>query len=96
MHLVANVERMGHAVTALDDGSLLVTAGQRSLGSCGRLAWQTLGDVELGSAYATSWTGGMTLREGRLGHSATRLRDGSVLVVGGTDSRTAEVYRPAR
>jgi N-acetylneuraminic acid mutarotase len=46
------------------------------------------------------WTAGLSMRSPRVGHTATRLPDGQVLVMGGygTDTilRTAEVYDPVK
>lgn len=90
--------RTNHAAVALSDRSVLVVGG----------AGGANGDVALPSAEVFdprqgNWRRVEALREGRTGHTATRLADGRVLVAGGESvaggarraMATAEVFEPA-
>lgn len=87
--------RMGHTITMLRDGRVLITGGARNIGFRSELASAEIYDASNGTFSAT---GSMTTP--REGHTATMLRDGRVLVVGGSDNGahtldSAEVYDPA-
>src|SRR5713226_5303864 len=69
-------ERMGHTITMLRDGRVLITGGARNIGYRSELSSAEIYDPSTG-AFAT--TGSM--RTPREGHTATMLRDGRVLVV---------------
>jgi hypothetical protein len=94
--------RLGHTATALAGGEVLLAGGQPRLG----VNVPALATAERYDPAARRFvaTGAMLSR--RSGHTATRLRDGRVLVVGGRDSTcfdtcpqiywaTAELYDPA-
>ncbi len=88
-------ERMGHTITMLRDGRVLITGGARNIGFRSELSSAEIYDPSTGT-FAT--TGSM--RTPREGHTATMLRDGRVLIVGGSDNGThtldsAEIYDPA-
>ena len=79
----------GHASIGLDDGRLLVVGGSEMPANV--WVWQPA---------ATAWSVVEPLAEGRIGPSANRLLDGSVLVTGGFDEdnmavSSAEVWDPA-
>ena len=93
--------RVGHSATLLANGKVLISGGstgQLSLGS----ALPNLASAELYDpvTHAFSPTGSMTFA--RAGHTATLLRDGRVLIVGGAPSggtggapvASAELYDP--
>jgi hypothetical protein len=93
------VPRSLHSMTTLTDGTVLVvggvTTGDASEGFDG------LPDVASAEIYdpgADRFTATASLLTERSGHSATLLRDGRVLVAGGTNAdgepRTAELYDP--
>lgn len=89
------VPRQGQTITMLHDGRVLLTGGVRNIGFRSELASAELYDPSSGTFSAT---GSMTIP--REGHTATLLRDGRVLIVGGSDNGThtldsAEVYDPA-
>jgi uncharacterized protein YjdB len=87
--------RKNHAATRLSNGKVLVTGG-----------WDAIGPVPVSSVTATAelydpaantWAPVASMSHARLGHTATLLSDGRVLVVGGTnaiDLLAAEIYDP--
>jgi hypothetical protein len=83
--------RIGHAVTELEDGRVLVTGGGLAGDTLGRLDFSTISrsaevfDVEAGRFVPmTDGFGQPTpLHEPRAFHTATRLDDGTVLLAGG-------------
>jgi len=90
--------RLRHSATQLLDGTVLVAGGctGSSVDACGpaRISAE-LFDPRLGTWAATA----ETMLGARLGHTATRLPDGRVLVVGGRRNAPvadAELYDPAR
>jgi uncharacterized protein YjdB len=90
-----NVARWLHTATLLNDGTVLI-AGGSDLAS-----QETLDSAEIYSPTAGTFTllpG--TLNTARVGHTATLLNNGQVLIVGGYDPETgliadAELYDPA-
>lgn len=87
--------------TLLGDGSVLVTGGSTSLSHGGAIALAELYDPGAGK-----WTPIGNMAEARYGHTATLLREGTVMVVGGvgngddhptinTSLVSAERYDPA-
>jgi hypothetical protein len=91
------VPRWGHTATLLSDGRVLITGGSRTAdASLIALASAELYDPASGTF---SPTGDLTVP--RLGHTATLLSDGRVLVAAGIEARdasvlaSAELYDPA-
>jgi len=89
------VPRAGQTITMLRDGRVLLTGGVKNVGFRSELASAEIYDPASGTFSAT---GSMSVP--REGHTATLLRDGRVLVVGGSDNGThtldtAEVYDPS-
>jgi hypothetical protein len=89
------VARQGHTITMLHDGRVLIAGGARNVGFRSELASAEIYDASAGTFTAT---GSMSVP--REGHTATALRDGRVLIVGGSDNGThtldsAEIYDPA-
>jgi N-acetylneuraminic acid mutarotase len=90
------IGRALHTATLLLDGRVLVVGGVSvTLRDGGRFPNQSVG-AEIYDPAIDRWsrTGPMSLD--RLGHTATLLHDGRVLVAGGLDtaSRSAEIYDP--
>src|SRR5277367_6421820 len=89
------VPRAGQTITMLSDGRVLLTGGVQNAGYRSELASAEIYDPSAGTFTAT---GSMSVP--REGHTATMLRDGTVLIVGGSDNGihtlgTAEIYFPA-
>lgn len=92
--------RLGHAVTLLPGGEVLVTGSEKFLGRppASRLGAELYDPAGLGTSRAPA---GGDLVQVRYGHTATLLPDGRVLVVGGWDAYSgvvavsAELYDPA-
>lgn len=87
--------REGATITMLPDGRVLVAGGAQNVGFRSELASAEIYDPSSGTFSAT---GSMSIP--REGHTATALRDGRVLIVGGSDNGThtldsAEIYDPA-
>jgi len=72
--------RRSHASTRLQDGRVLVTGG---IGRCDAQVCVTLPGAELYDPQSGQWASAASMPQGRIGHSATLLQDGRVLVVGG-------------
>ncbi|BDU77020.1 Kelch repeat-containing protein [Mesoterricola sediminis] len=94
--------RYDHQATVLGDGRVLVTGGLPLRGS----DVQALAGCEVYDPVLQRFTSASALARARAGHTATRLKDGRVLVVGGRDStclftcpvtiwRSAELFDPA-
>ena len=78
-----NNARYLHTATRLLDGTVLVVAGMNS-DIFGNFTY--LSDSEIYDPNSRNWTEiGSTLNSGRVGHTATRLLDGTVLVTGGAN-----------
>jgi N-acetylneuraminic acid mutarotase len=89
------VPRAGQTITMLRDGRVLLTGGVQNAGFRSQLSSAEIYDPAAGTFSAT---GSMSVP--REGHTATILRDGSVLVAGGSDNGihtldTAEIFDPS-
>jgi N-acetylneuraminic acid mutarotase len=90
--------RVGHAATLLHSGLVLINGGgEGTISANGQLHWELVPTAELYNPDTNEWilTGSPSLP--RSHHTATLLRDGNVLVVGGSDSggtvlADAEIY----
>ncbi len=84
-----NAFRSSHTATLLSNGQILVAGGGSSLSQ-----WTPDNTAELFDPTISAFniTGGMA--KPRLGHSATLLLDGRVLITGGTSEKAAELYTP--
>jgi N-acetylneuraminic acid mutarotase len=97
-----NSARSGHTATLLPDGSVLVVGGDSSSGSGPSFP---LASTERYTAHNGQWSAAAALAQSRAFHTATRLADGRVLVVGGVTGgasgystetvATAEIFDPA-
>lgn len=91
-----NQGRLWHAATRLADGRVLVSGGAR----VSRGFYFSLASAEIYDPTAGRWASTGSLSAPRHGHTATLLRDGRVLVLGGQDENalyigTVEIYDPA-
>jgi len=89
------IQREGQTITMLRDGRVLITGGARNIGFRSELSSAEIYDPSSGAFSATG-----SMATPREGHTATLLRDGRVLVVGGSANGvraldSAEIYDPA-
>ncbi|HZC46846.1 MAG TPA: kelch repeat-containing protein [Candidatus Acidoferrum sp.] len=89
------VPRAGQTITMLHDGRALLTGGVRNAGFRSQLASAEIYDPATGTFSATG-----SMSTPREGHTATILRDGRVLIVGGSSNGvqtagSAEIYDPS-
>jgi len=89
------VPRTGQTITMLRDGRVLLTGGDQNAGFRSQLASAEIYDPGSGTFTATG-----SMSTPREGHTATMLRNGRVLVVGGSPNGiqttgSAEIYDPA-
>ena len=90
--------RSSHAATLLADGRVLVTGGSTvSTGTA--QGYINNASAEIYDPVANTWTATPPMSAARSHHTATRLADGKVLVVGGENALylvepTAEIYDP--
>jgi N-acetylneuraminic acid mutarotase len=88
------VARQGATATLLNDGRVLLAGGVQNVGFRAELSSAELYDPVAGTFTATG-----SMQTPREGHTATLLRDGRVLVAGGSDNGvhtldSAEIYDP--
>ena len=96
-----NSPRSGHTATRLNDGRVLISGGSPGQAPGGRTI--ELATSELFDPASKSFAQSATMAISRFGHSAVRLLDGRVLVMGGTrcntvfcsQTATAELFDPA-
>lgn len=92
---------MHHTASLLHDGRVLIAGGWHAYGA-GGAPDQAVPAVALFDPKADTWSIGAPLHQARLGHVATTLSDGRVLVVGGNGKfldpapvTGGEIYDPA-
>ena len=84
--------RKDHTATLLLDGRLLVAGGSQDFTAAdGSLASRTLASVEIFDPETGSWAMAAPMLHARALHSATLLRDGRVVVLGGAAVTTFPV-----
>ena len=87
-----NTFRYGHTATLLPDGKVLVCGGGAA-GQGGPV--ELLSSVELYDPGNEIWVSGADLNTPRIDHTATLLAGGQVLIAGGGNSVSVELYDPA-
>jgi HEAT repeat protein len=93
-----NLARNGHTTTLLPNGRELIAGGYVHTEIAG-VTNRILSSAQLNDPASGKWTETGTMNVPRHSHTATLLRDGKVLVAGGTDSNghaldSAELYNP--
>jgi N-acetylneuraminic acid mutarotase len=94
-----NSARYGHSATLLSDGKVLVAGGCTNSEAGITLCDQYVGTAEVYDPSTGAWTKTGTMNTPRIGHTASLLPDGTVLIAGGTDQNkapvaAAEIYDP--
>ena len=91
--------RESHTATLLNDGKVLITGGHR--GRRSEITIYTSAEIYNPERGTFTATGNLTVKRHK--HDATRLADGRVLIIGGSDERdgdgayrNGEVYNPAK
>ena len=84
--------RFGHTATLLRDGRVLVIGGEHPTDDPQGLGIATVAGAMVWDPGTASFSHAGSLAEARSGHTATLLRDGRVLVVGGYDYDDCEGY----
>ncbi|MBI4577244.1 MAG: hypothetical protein HY722_13380 [Planctomycetes bacterium] len=93
---VLRVPRVGCTATALVGGEILVAGGLEPRLSAGGLGFTALDSIErLDPVTGSSRASAARLAGPRVGHTATRLGSGRVLLVGGHPGRETASYDPA-
>ncbi|HUP68811.1 MAG TPA: kelch repeat-containing protein [Acidimicrobiales bacterium] len=85
--------RLSHTATLLEDGRVLVAGGIRDEGGRGQ-AERNYASAEIFDPVTEQWTFTEALREARNLHTASRLADGRVLVVGGIGTPLIDLAHP--
>ncbi len=87
--------RSFHTATLLPDGTVLVAGGGGPvIPGSHTSSFDLLASAELFDPRTGSWTATASMNEARYFHTATLLRNGTVLVIGGTTG-SAELYDPS-
>lgn len=84
------VVRFGHTATLLADGRVLLAGGSAEIGGG---VFTPVSSTEIFDPDFPSFRAAGSMRTPRFGHAAARLRDGSVLIVGGAPAE-AELFNP--
>jgi N-acetylneuraminic acid mutarotase len=90
-----NVVRSQHTATLLNNGQVLIAGGRNGTEEY----IPNLDNAELYDPFTGTWSTTGSMNVGRQSHTATLLKDGKVLVAGGTDGydwlASAELYNPS-
>ncbi len=87
--------RANHTATLLTDGTVLVVGGDWRSASPSNPQARTYTTVERYDPATDHWASAAPMSVARANHTATRLPDGTVLVIGSDGGGTAERYDPA-
>jgi Bacterial Ig-like domain (group 2)/Galactose oxidase, central domain len=86
--------RFGHTATLLSNGMVLVVGGTNVAPPSGQTL-PVLASAELYNPVTGAWLPTGSMSTARSGHTATALKNGLVLVEGGSGTTSAELYDPA-
>jgi N-acetylneuraminic acid mutarotase len=89
-----NIARAGHSATALANGKILVVSGYAYASVDGEQSPTVLNSAEIYDPRSEGWALTGSAYYARTGHTATLLRNGKVLVAGGTYDTNTELYDP--
>jgi hypothetical protein len=97
LHTSTLVPRISHTATLLPDGKVLIAGGRAcDVRGC---SFDRLSSAELFAPATETFSATGSMSFARAGHTATLLKNGTVLLTGGGDSlsadKTAEIYDPA-
>jgi hypothetical protein len=81
--------RIEHTAASLSDGRVLIAGGYAS-----DLTTDALASAEIYDPATGKFTSAGSMAQARIGHTATSLPDGRILIAGGTASSEAEIYDP--
>ena len=84
-----NTARINHTATLLADGRVLIVGGTSVSGAL--TSAEIFDPANPGGGFRVL---SATMGAARAGHTATRLHDGTVLIAGGDDAGTAEIFKP--
>jgi hypothetical protein len=87
-----HIARADHALATLSDGRVLVTGGLTPSGA--GLNTVDVASTEIFNPANGTFSDGPLMTVPRFNHSAITLNDGRVLVLGGNNKRSAEVFTP--
>ena len=86
---ILNTPRIDHTATLLADGRVLIAGGTSASGAL--TSAEIFDPANPGAGFRVL---SATMGAARAGHTATRLHDGTVLIAGGDDAGTAEIFKP--
>ena len=85
-----SADRYAHTATLVPNDKLLITGGSHYNGSF----WDVLSSCEIYNLSTNTWSDIESMNKQRTGHTATLLSEGKVIVVGGTNETSCEIYTP--
>lgn len=83
-------ERVGYTATLLPNGKVLFAGGGAGYGQAG----YGIGSMYVYDPNTQSYTFLGNMKRKRAGHTATVLKDGSIVFIGGSGHREIEIYKP--
>ena len=86
-------KRMVHTHTQLDDGRVLVTGGLSDLNGQLQALTSAVNTTEIYDPKTNKWSAGPRLSEPKAGHTAIKLADGRILLIGGVTWRLVLVIK---
>ena len=87
--------RSQHTSTLLKDGRVIVTGGRKLFQSGSTISYLDLSTTEIYDPATGTWRPGPNMPEPRVGHRATLLPDGRLLILGGTFTLQRALMEPS-